>query len=471
MLVHMDNFSTYGYDESLLTQGVYAAIGFIDLVNDPDGSEGQVLYLSYSSTLRYALPGGATPTVGVAFRGWAEALPSGPDSMNCVILVSGPGNEPLAYIGITSNGRVRAIVNDATNSGVIWNSAVPVVTANAWWHYEIKYARTGANTADLEVRVEGLAVLQLAGISCRAFDPGQITVRGYNSGADVSPPWRCKDLVIWNGLGAQNNNFLGSVLVVDLLPTVDVALNWAKSSALFSGAQLIHDLVPYNILTASGALTSGNQIRLNGVYYNWTSGSVDTGAPAGTSANPWLVSMGASTAEALENMFNAINASGVAGTAYSTALTANAFIGATGFSATQIGVTSLDASTLYPVVETGANLAWASGNLFVGVNDMSFILADSVPPSPFVCDLTNLPPDVTSVRGIQTRVRAAKTDGGDGSMQVSLISGGVPANGADRPITTSQTYWMDICEIDPNTGNPFTPLAVDGVQLQIDRTT
>lgn len=474
MLIFMDNFSTYGVNTALLTQGLYAAMSVhptLGLALDPDGSPGRVLRLDSLDSIRYAFPGGATPTAGIAYRGWATGLPNNARAMTSCCFVRGAGNEALAYFGITSNGRLRAIVMNAANAETQWETPVPVVTANAWWHYEIKYTRTGANTADFEVRVEGATVLQQVGISCRAFDPAQITMAVFNDGALLGSQWFLKDYVIWNGLGAQNNNFLGSVLVVSLLPSTDVALNWAKSSALFSGSQLIRDLVPFNILTASGALTSGNQIRLNGVYYNWTSGSVDAGAPAGTSANPWLVAMGGSTAQALENMFNAINASGVAGVAYSTALTANAFIGATGFSPTQLGVASLDETSLYPVFETGANTAWASPNLFVGVNDMSFISADDTPPAPFVCELTNLPPDVTSVRGLQTRVRAAKTDGGDGSLQVSLISGGVPANGANRPITTTQTYWTDICEIDPNTGNLFTPLAVDAVQLQTSRTT
>jgi len=474
MLIHMDNFSTYGVNTALLTQGLYAAMQVhptLGLALDPDGSPGRVLRLGSLDNIRYAFPGGATPTAGIAWRGWATALPDNARGMTASCFIRGAGNEALAYFGITSNGRGRMIVMNAANTEVQWETAAPVVTANGWWHYEIKYTRTGANTADFEVRIEGQTVLQQVGVSCRAFDPGQITMAVFNDGAQLGSEWLLKDYVLWNGVGAQNNNFLGSVLVVDLLPTTDVSLNWAKSSALFSGSQLIRDLVPFNILTASGAITSGNQVRINNTYYNWTNGSVNAGAPAGTSANPWLVAMGASTADALGNMFKAINASGVAGTDYSTALVVNPVVGATGVSATQLGVVALDNTSLYVCTETGANTAWAAGALFAGVNDMSFISANDTPPAAFVCELSNLPPDVTSVRGLQTRVRAAKTDGGDGSLQVSLVSGGVSADGANRPITTSLTYWPDICEIDPNTGALFTPLAVDAVQLKANRTT
>lgn len=469
-IMHMDDFSIYGTNTSLFTQGIYAAFGGGTLVTDPDGSPGRALQIDSLNSIRYAFPIGATPTAGIAYRGWATDLPSNARGLTSSCFIRGAGNEALAYFGITANGTARMIVMNSANVETQWETAAPVVTANGWWHYEVKYTRTGSNTADFEVRVEGQTVLQQVGVSCRAFDPGQVTMAVFNDGALLGSMWILKDYVIWNGLGAQNNNFLGSVMVTHLVPQADVALNWTKSSALFIGSQLIADNVPFNILTASGAIGSGNQIRLNDVYYNWTSGGVDTGSPAGTSSNPWLVAMGGSTADALTNMFNAINASGVAGTAYSTALTANAFIGATGVSATQIGVASLDGSSLYPVVETGANTAWASANMFYGVNDMSFIAAGDPPPAAFVCELTDLSLDITSVRALLTRVRAAKSDGGDGQFRVSLISNAVPANGADRPITTTQTYWSDVFELNPDGNIPWTPTTTNAARMQLNRT-
>lgn len=468
-IIHADNFGTYGRVAALLTQGVYAEAS-CTLEADPSGTgETVARFANFAQTLRYAFQDGDTPTCGVAYRAWADALPDSANNMMSAVSVRGAGNEILAYFGITSNGRGRMMVrNTADTDYTIFDSPTPIATANAWWHFEVKYTYDGANLASFECRVEGQTILQESGVPCRALNPAQMVAKLF--GSVTTSPGYLKDFVIWDGSGTENNDFLGSVLVIELLPDSDVSLNWTKSSSLFSGAELIRDDVPYNILTAGGALTSGNQIRLNGVYYNWTSGSVDAGAPAGTSANPWLVSMGASTAEALENMFNAINATGVAGTAYSTALTANAFIGATGYSATQIGVVSLDGSSLYAVFETGANTAWASANMFFGVNDMSFLSAPNPPPLPYVGELTNLPPDVTSVRALITRVRAQKSDGGDGSLQTSLISGVDTANGTDRPITTALTYWSDIFELDPATGAPWTPVAADAAQLQINRT-
>lgn len=107
--------------------------------------------------------------------------------------------------------------------------------------------------------------------------------------------------------------------------------------------------------------------------------------------------------------------------------------------------------------------------------DTTYISAGDPPPSPYVGGLSNLPADVTSVKGLITYVRAAKSDGGDGSLQVGMISdpAGTPSTvlGADRPITVAQTWWMDVFETDPETSAPWLPAAVDLAQIQIDRTT
>lgn len=72
-------------------------------------------------------------------------------------------------------------------------------------------------------------------------------------------------------------------------------------------------------LTTTGIVSNGEQVVINGVYYQFTTGSVDTGTPAGTLANPWLVARGANNITALAALKKAINLTGVVGTDYSTA--------------------------------------------------------------------------------------------------------------------------------------------------------
>lgn len=114
-------------------------------------------------------------------------------------------------------------------------------------------------------------------------------------------------------------------------------------------------------LTATGAIANNDVININATYYKWTNGSVDAGTPAGTLANPWLVALGISNATALDAMFKAVNDTGVAGTTYSTALTAHTTV--QGYSATSstLSVRAFAYGTTgntYPTTETGANIAW-----------------------------------------------------------------------------------------------------------------
>lgn len=84
--------------------------------------------------------------------------------------------------------------------------------------------------------------------------------------------------------------------------------------------------------------------------------------------------------------------------------------------------------------------------------------------------LTNLPPTISSVKGIVSLARAKKTDGGTGQIQVSMISGASASAGLDRAITAAWGYWEDIHEIDPATSAAWIPAAVDASHMKIDRT-
>lgn len=103
-------------------------------------------------------------------------------------------------------------------------------------------------------------------------------------------------------------------------------------------------------------------------------------------------------------------------------------------------------------------------------NDADYIEAADPPPAASVFSLSDLPDDVTSVRGLFTVVRARKTDGGDGNLQVGLISAGDTDLGADRPLTTAFTFWTDLSETSPDTGVAWTPVEVDAADIQVDRT-
>lgn len=126
-------------------------------------------------------------------------------------------------------------------------------------------------------------------------------------------------------------------------------------------------------LTVDGTIANNDKIKIGTTYYLWTSGSVDAGTPDGTTGNPWLVDLGATNAEAFENMYLALSADGVAGTTYSTALTAHPTVQGELYTSTILVVRALTAGvagdSIATTVETGADLAWGAATLEDGGTD------------------------------------------------------------------------------------------------------
>lgn len=104
-------------------------------------------------------------------------------------------------------------------------------------------------------------------------------------------------------------------------------------------------------------------------------------------------------------------------------------------------------------------------------NDADYIFAGESPiPAPSIMETGVLPPDIVSVRGVISVVRAQKSDSGDANLQISLSPNGVDwDDGADRPISTAFTYYRDVSELSPNGGFPWTPLEFP-VQTKLNRT-
>lgn len=104
-------------------------------------------------------------------------------------------------------------------------------------------------------------------------------------------------------------------------------------------------------------------------------------------------------------------------------------------------------------------------------NDLDYISAASPAPSPAVFGLTNLPPDVTSIRALIMIQRSMKSDGGDCNVQLGLTPDNVSwVNGTDRPLTTAFTYWWTPSHTSPVTAAPWTPAEVNAAYVRANRT-
>lgn len=129
-------------------------------------------------------------------------------------------------------------------------------------------------------------------------------------------------------------------------------------------------------LGAGNHITAGLIIDINGKYFGW-SGTVDAGAPAGTSANPYLAKLAtdgvdpaANDAQSLANMVLLLNGSGIPGADYSsTAPGPNADVTATSTETTLV-VTAIDGTTAGNAITTsvfaGAAASWGGATLTGG---------------------------------------------------------------------------------------------------------
>lgn len=125
-------------------------------------------------------------------------------------------------------------------------------------------------------------------------------------------------------------------------------------------------------LQATGAIASGDQVRIDNTYYQWTNAAVDTGTPAGTSGSPWLVALGISNSTAITNLYEAINGTGAPGTTYSTPLVRHPTAEGISYAANDLFVQAISAGAAgnsLVTTETGANISWGGGTLAGGGTD------------------------------------------------------------------------------------------------------
>lgn len=129
----------------------------------------------------------------------------------------------------------------------------------------------------------------------------------------------------------------------------------------------------YSNNTLSGSSADNDVISLDGVYYKWTFGSVDTGTPDGSSGSPYLVKWDVNSFISFENMRHAVNATGAPGTNYSSSLTtAHPTVEVNAITTTTMKVRARVAGPLsdtIPVTESGVGLSWVNGSTLVSGGD------------------------------------------------------------------------------------------------------
>lgn len=124
------------------------------------------------------------------------------------------------------------------------------------------------------------------------------------------------------------------------------------------------------ILTiAGGNIADTDVVVIDTAYYKFTSGSVDAGAPIGSIGDPWLIDLGTDDEDALSNLREAMELSGIAGIDYSTNTVINANVEGVTSDLTHLNVKArargVDGNTI-AVTETGAFISWTGATLAGG---------------------------------------------------------------------------------------------------------
>jgi hypothetical protein len=114
------------------------------------------------------------------------------------------------------------------------------------------------------------------------------------------------------------------------------------------------------------AVADNDEVRIGGIYYKFTSGSVDAGTPDGTVANPWLIKLETTTTDCFTNLAAAINGTGLPGTVYSTLTDPHPVVESNAVVTNQMLVRARVPGAVNNSVvttETGANISWTAGTL------------------------------------------------------------------------------------------------------------
>lgn len=85
-------------------------------------------------------------------------------------------------------------------------------------------------------------------------------------------------------------------------------------------------------------------------------------------------------------------------------------------------------------------------------------------------ELTDLPPEITYVRGLMLLGRLSKADAGVAYTKFGMKSVAATSDATARPITVEPTYWKDFMNIDPNSGARWTRASLNAAKFRITRT-
>ena len=128
-------------------------------------------------------------------------------------------NNAIATITIQSDGALGLYVGA---SRTFLAASDPIISASSWQHIEAKIV-CDTVVGECEIRVNGVTVLHVTDQNLGSLGCTQIVfgIPGSRSGGNLT--YYTDDIVVWNDVGDDNNDFIGQCRVETIFPVADTA--------------------------------------------------------------------------------------------------------------------------------------------------------------------------------------------------------------------------------------------------------
>lgn len=179
--------------------------------------------------------------LGVSLAFMIENLPSTESATAVRIMrVTDTTNTQLCSITLATTGALR--VRNAAGT-ILFSSAAGVITAGGFNHIEARFIFANGD-GEVEVRVNEVTVIDIQDVDIGPPATAEQFAISDSAGAASFGNFYVDDLVLWDDLGTENNDFLGDVSVFTHMPNADTAqADWSPSTGS-TGYVIIDDIPP-----------------------------------------------------------------------------------------------------------------------------------------------------------------------------------------------------------------------------------
>ena len=202
--------------------------------------------------------------------GWSGNTVGVGAALHFTVLPASTGVTPRPFVFLTGAGAVVCAltlnldgslsVNTGVSTAAIGTSVAAsvagVISPASWKHVEVKLTVGTVSTGAVEVRVNGVTVINASGLNFGTVAPVFVANFYGSSNVTSTADHRMEDLVCWDTTGSGVIDFYGDGYVQSMLPTANSAVTWGVTGAA-SNVAAINPVAPDGATTTINATTAG----------------------------------------------------------------------------------------------------------------------------------------------------------------------------------------------------------------------